>query len=191
LTSPHFWFMVIITVAIVHPWLVIRKVRIAKAWTLDGFGSIRLHFDYTTPNPGTTIRLAKRPLCDHHGFATITNLTGGYSIIVSGAGDFTNGIIAEPPRHIWVSGIPTYGVLGIVPLFHSVLLVATGSGIGPCLSIIIARQVPCHVLWITSNPEKASVLNLKASLMKGCLPTDTGKSSEPVDDRFGTACYSS
>jgi ferredoxin-NADP reductase len=45
-------------------------------------------------------------------------------------------------------------VLRIATLFKSVVLVATGSGIGPCLAVILARKVPCRILWTAPNPEK-------------------------------------
>lgn len=35
-----------------------------------------------------------------------------------------------------------------------VVLVATGSGIGPCLPVIFSRQLPLRVFWSTPNPEE-------------------------------------
>lgn len=90
-----------------------------------------------------------------HGFATITNPSGkGFSLIVSRAGDFTGRTIERAPTHIYVRGIPTCGVLRIATLFKSVVLVATGSGIGPCLAVILAQKVPCRILWTAPNPEQ-------------------------------------
>jgi NAD(P)H-flavin reductase len=90
-----------------------------------------------------------------HGFATITNPTGtGFSLIVSRAGDFTGRTIERAPSHIYVRGIPACGVLRIATLFRSVVLVATGSGIGPCLAVILAQKVPCRILWTAPNPEE-------------------------------------
>ena len=31
---------------------------------------------------------------------------------------------------------------------------STGSGIGPCLPVIMERKVPCRILWSTKNPVK-------------------------------------
>jgi NAD(P)H-flavin reductase len=99
--------------------------------------------------------VAERPLRDWHGFATITNANGrGFSLVVSNAGDFTKRTINRAPTHIWVRGIPTCGVLRIVPLFRSIVLVATGSGIGPCLAVILAKKVPCRILWTAPNHEQ-------------------------------------
>ncbi|OAG08443.1 acetyl-CoA synthetase-like protein [Paraphaeosphaeria sporulosa] len=153
LTSPGIWLLSVATAAIIFPWLFLRKVPVRSEVLSDH--AVRLHFDYTDPVVGTAVRLAERPLRDWHGFATITNADGrGFSLVVSNAGDFTKRTINRAPTHIWVRGIPTCGVLRIAPLFRSVVLVATGSGIGPCLAVILAKKVPCRILWTAPNHEK-------------------------------------
>ncbi|KAJ4380328.1 hypothetical protein N0V86_004639 [Didymella sp. IMI 355093] len=159
LNSPPVWLISIATAAIVFPWLHLKKVPV-RSEVLSNH-AVRLWFDYTTPVVGTAVRLAERPLVDWHGFATITNPktaanpnATGFSLIVSRAGDFTGRQIERAPTHIWVRGIPTCGVLRIATLFKSVVLVATGSGIGPCLAVILAKKVPARILWTAPNPEQ-------------------------------------
>ncbi|KAF2707165.1 nonribosomal peptide synthetase 12 [Pleomassaria siparia CBS 279.74] len=153
LHSPPVWLLTIATMAIIFPWLFLRKVPV-RSEVLSSH-AIRLHFNYTTPVVGTAVRLAERPLLDWHGFATITNANGkGFSLIVSNAGDFTKRIIDRAPSHIWVRGIPTCGVLRVCTLFKSIVLVATGSGIGPCLAVILAKKTPVRILWTAPNPEE-------------------------------------
>jgi hypothetical protein len=159
LKSPPVWLISIATAAIIFPWLHLRKVPV-RSEVLSNH-AVRLWFDYTTPVVGTAVRLAERPLVDWHGFATITNPktaanpnAKGFSLIVSRAGDFTGRQIERAPTHIWVRGIPTCGVLRIATLFKSVVLVATGSGIGPCLAVILAKKVPARILWTAPNPEQ-------------------------------------
>ncbi|KAA8622773.1 gramicidin S synthetase 1 [Pyrenophora tritici-repentis] len=153
LRAPTVWLIAIATAAIIFPWLHLRKVAV-RSEVLSNH-AVRLWFDYTTPVVGTAVRLAERPLVDWHGFATITNPDGkGFSLIVSRAGDFTGRTIERAPTHIYVRGIPTCGVLRIATLFKSVVLVATGSGIGPCLAVILAQKVPCRILWTAPNPEE-------------------------------------
>ncbi|UPX17835.1 uncharacterized protein EKO05_0008165 [Ascochyta rabiei] len=158
LNSPPIWLLSIATAAIIFPWLHLRKVPV-RCEVLSTHAA-RLHFEYTTPTVGTAVRLAERPLVDWHGFATITNPktpqqpnATGFSLIVSRAGDFTGRTIERAPTHVWVRGIPTCGVLRIATLFRSVVLVATGSGIGPCLAVILAKKVPARILWTAPNPE--------------------------------------
>ncbi|KAJ4350103.1 uncharacterized protein N0V89_008724 [Didymosphaeria variabile] len=170
LTSPGIWLLTVATCAIIFPWLFLRKVPV-RSEVLSNH-AVRLWFDYTDPVVGTGVRLgeflennasqfstevflAEKPLRDWHGFATITNANGrGFSLVVSNAGDFTKRTINRAPTHIWVRGIPTCGVLRIATLFRSVVLVATGSGIGPCLAVILAKKVPCRILWTAPNHEQ-------------------------------------
>ena len=45
--------------------------------------------------------------------------------------------------------------------FRKVVLVATGSGIGPVLSLLYAQNLDCRILWSTPDPEatyKKSIL---------------------------------
>ncbi|KAF1920256.1 hypothetical protein BDU57DRAFT_552695 [Ampelomyces quisqualis] len=153
LRSPSIWLLAVATAALIFPWLYLRKVAV-RSEVLSQH-AVRLWFEYTTPVVGTAVRLAERPLVDWHGFATIPNRNGkGFSLIVSRAGDFTGRTIERAPTHIYVRGIPTCGVLRIATLFRSVVLVATGSGIGPCLAVILAQKVPCRIVWTAPNPEK-------------------------------------
>jgi predicted ferric reductase len=152
-TSPPIWLLAVSTVAVIYPWLWLRKVPVRSE--VLSVHAIRLHFEYTTPVVGTSIRIAERPLVDWHGFATITNTNGkGFSLVVSNAGDFTKRTIQRAPSHIWVRGQPACGVLRIATLFKSIVLVATGSGIGPCLAVILAKNIPCRILWTARDHEK-------------------------------------
>ena len=79
--------------------------------------------------------------------------TGG-SLIVSSAGDRTKDTVEAPRTHYWVKGIPKPGVLGMSLIFKRVVVVTTGSGIGPCLSILASehRRSECRVLWSSPSP---------------------------------------
>lgn len=92
---------------------------------------------------------------------TVATKPKGFSILISRAGDWTSKIIANPPPRLYFRGAPTIGVLRVATLFRSCVLVATGSGIGPCLSIINGyahspqRNRPylnIRVLWSTPSP---------------------------------------
>ena len=88
------------------------------------------------------------PLTEWHSFATISVPgTKGYSAVVSRAGDWTSERIANPPAKLWVRGVPCYGVVRVTPLFRRVVMVATGSGIGPIAPVVYAKKVPIQLLW--------------------------------------------
>jgi hypothetical protein len=169
LHAPPFWLVTALTISIILPWIRLRKVPV-RAVVLSKH-AIRLYFDYgvfafcsthpkcrssiasvVTPVPGSFVRASDNPLVEWHGFATVPEPgKPGFSLVVSRAGDWTSKQIDNPPTHLWVRGIPTCGVLRIVPLFRRLVFVATGSGIGPCTPCILEQRVPIKLLWTSPN----------------------------------------
>lgn len=150
--SPIFYILTAVTISLILPWLRLRKVPVHAEYLSDH--AIRLHFAYCNLPLCSAPRISDSPLFEWHAFAGIPEKDGrGFFIIVSKAGDWTNRIINSPPTEIWVRGIPARGVLHIAPIFKSMVLVATGSGIGPVLSLLYARNIRCRILWSTKDPE--------------------------------------
>ncbi|POS69485.1 integral membrane protein TmpA [Diaporthe helianthi] len=90
-------------------------------------------------------------------FATITDRFDSrdtkFSCVISRAGDWTTRIIENPPTKIWVRGVPITGFVYAMRVFSRIILVTTGSGIGPCLSFIEDEQRPSmRVVWQTRDP---------------------------------------
>ncbi|KAJ8515452.1 hypothetical protein ONZ45_g7125 [Pleurotus djamor] len=148
--APSFWLLLIMTCSIILPWLRLRKVPV-RAEVLSPH-AIRIYFDHITPEIGTSTRLSDSPLLEWHSFANIP-IEGvkGYSLVVSRAGDWTSKHIDHPPTKLWVRGIPAYGVLRIIPIFRRIVLVATGSGIGPCMASVLERRIPIKLLWTSPD----------------------------------------
>lgn len=151
--TPAVWLLALATLSVALPWMRLRKVDVV-AEPLSNH-AIRLHFNFCHPPPGRAIRISDNPMREWHAFACIMEPDKpGFSIVVSRAGDWTGRVIENPPTRIWTRGVPASGVLRMATLFQKVVLVATGSGIGPCLPVILAGKVPCRVFWSTPNPEK-------------------------------------
>lgn len=151
--APAFWLLLGTTLLLVYPWTRLRKRSVTPEPLSDH--AVRLHFHYGHVGYGMALKIADRPLCELHAFAVIPRPTAtpGFSVVVSNAGDWTANIIRNPPTQLWTRGVPQYGVLRVAALFRPVLLIATGSGIGPCLSLFIAQpNLPCRVLWSTREP---------------------------------------
>lgn len=150
--NPIFWTLLISTISVASPWIWLRKVPVNAEHLSDH--AIRLHFSYTNLPLCAAPRVSDNPLLEWHAFAGIPEEDGqGFSILVSKAGDWTTKLIRSPPTKLWVRGIPTMGVLHIAPIFKKVILVATGSGIGPVLSLLTKVRINCRILWSTPNPE--------------------------------------
>ncbi|GKT53956.1 amino acid adenylation domain-containing protein [Colletotrichum tofieldiae] len=153
--TPALYLVALTTLSIALPWMRLRRVKVVPEPLSKH--AVRLHFDFCTPPPCTSrgVRITDRPMVEWHAFAAIPEPSGkGFSIVVSKAGDWTKRIIENPPTSIWTRGTPASGVLAVAPLFKKMVLVATGSGIGPCLPVLMERRVPARVVWSTKNPLK-------------------------------------
>jgi len=153
--SPNFWTFLISTMCSALSWLRLRRRDVYPEILSDH--AIRLHFKYKTMPPFYGLKVSDHPLTEWHAFATIPDDDGtgpnGFSVVVSNAGDWTKKAILEPPKKLWVRGYPLHGLLYTSRLFKRIVVVATGSGIGPCLSLLYADVTPRRILWSTPNPE--------------------------------------
>lgn len=181
--TPSFWCLIIITLSIILPWIRLRPMTV-RPEVLSNH-AIRLHFDGARSKFGQGFRLSDRPLIENHAFAAIPSSNGAnsFSVIVSNAGDWTNQIIRNPPTRLWTRGVLQYGAIRVATLFKSVVVVATGSGIAPCLSLFAgAPGLPCRVLWSAPKPLATygqSMLDMVREKDAEAVIIDTKKSGRP------------
>lgn len=160
---PAFWMVIIITMAIIHPWLYLRRVKVTPEYISSH--AVRLHFYYTSVKVGQGISISNHPLRDWHSFAVFPDLPPGdprskylsspksFSCLVSKAGDWTETCILQPPTRIWKRSVPVSGYGTAMSRFRRLVVVTTGSGIGPCLSLLAeSDRPPTRVLWQTRSP---------------------------------------
>jgi len=152
---PAFWILLLLTLATIHPWLLLRRVPVVPE-SLSPH-AVRLHFNHTTVKFGQGVSVAKHPLSDWHSFASFTDRfdtpSTKFSCLVSKAGDWTRSAIQDQPTHLWTRGVPTYGFGYVFRMFPRIIVVTTGSGIGPCLSFIDDENRPeMRVVWQTRSP---------------------------------------
>lgn len=176
-TLPAFWLLIAAIVAVAHPWLLLRRVPV-RAEPLSTH-AVRLSFDFTPIDFAKGVQVSKHPLRDWHSFAgfpdpipvcekPVDNNARGkkpfvkghghkrsWSIVVSKAGDWTADTIREPPTHLWKRGSLMRGVGYGLRVFDRIIIVTTGSGIGPCLGFLGDPNRPLiKVIWQTRNPVK-------------------------------------
>jgi hypothetical protein len=114
---------------------------------------------------------------------TLTTPTKGFSVLISNAGDWTRTLITHPPSHIYTRGTPPFGVLRIAGLFKPCILVATGSGIAPCLSLLVSKpEHPVRIVWATRDPVKTygnEVVEMVYRADPEAVVVDTGVEGRP------------
>jgi hypothetical protein len=183
---PAFWILILTTLAIIHPWLLLRRIRVTAEYISPH--AIRLHFSHKRISFGHAISVSKHPLHDWHSFAcfpdeashpdTPVSKDRNFSVLVSKAGDWTADTIMNPPTHLWVRGVPTYGFARMMRIFSRILLVTTGSGIGPSLSFLRDPNRPAmRVIWQTKKPLETfgqGILDLLAELDPQAVLLETG-----------------
>ncbi|KAI1819046.1 hypothetical protein F4861DRAFT_534777 [Xylaria intraflava] len=157
--SPNFWFIILTTTCTIASWSRLRHRAVYPEKLSDH--ATRLHFKYRPMKPFYGLKISDKPMTEWHAFATIPDVDpesgkiDGFSVVVSNAGDWTKKQIMKPQeRKLWVRGAPLHGLLYTSRLFKRIVVVATGSGIGPCLSLLFADVTPRRVLWSTRDPEK-------------------------------------
>jgi hypothetical protein len=153
--APSFWLVMATAGLAMWPWLLLRRVSIT--YEQPSSHAVVLRLDHgVTPGIGTTRPISRHPFIGWHHFANVPAAPGapGYRMVVSRAGDWTAAFVDDPPPHVWVRGIPTMGVANVRKLFTKVVLVATGSGIGPMLGHLLDTSVPSRLVWVTKNPRR-------------------------------------
>ena len=179
--SASFWMLLLVTMSIAWPWLRLRKVPVSLVRPSSHAVIVRL--EHHTPFAGSATAISRNPLWEWHSFANIpTPGKEGFRLIISRAGDWTGAFIEQAPTHVWVKGITTAGVAHIETLFKSVVYIATGSGIGPVLPHLLARQVPIRLIWSTRSPRATYGDSLVDEILEAqpdALIWDTDVSGKP------------
>jgi hypothetical protein len=178
---PAFWFLLISSIHAILPWLRFHRLPV-EAEHLSNH-AVRLHFKEKVPH-FVGLRISDAPLQEWHSFACIPSREGpGGSVLISDAGDWTRKTIKSPRPYYYIKGIPVTGVLCMAQIFRKVVIVTTGSGIGPCLGVM--QDIPktaCRVLWSTPSPWQTygeEICNTVLRVDPRALIIDTRASGRP------------
>lgn len=196
LRTPAFWMLLVITVNIIYPWLLLRKVDVMKVERLADH-AIRVYFSPRERIPALrTSAISDKPLHEWHSFAMIPDIDGSdgraSSCVISRAGDWTDKIIRSPPSFFYMRGISKTGVLGMAKVFRSVVLMCTGSGIGPVLAFM--GQMPnteIRVIWSAPQPVETFGKKICARVLSSdprAVIIDTRQPGQHRPDLVARAC---
>jgi hypothetical protein len=146
--SMNFWLTALITALILSPWLTVRKVRVQAQ--VSSQAVIEVTFPGVSA-PGMFGRISRHALADWHAFALVSGEQRAVShmMVISGVGDFTKGLIATPPAALYVRKIKFPGLPYCVPMYRRSIIIATGAGMAPYLSLLLVLPHGSHqLIWI-------------------------------------------
>ncbi|CDY69449.1 BnaAnng30480D [Brassica napus] len=147
--TQEFWFTLAITVAILLPWLTVRRVPVDVS-SLSGHASL-IKFRGGVKS-GILGRISPSPLSEWHAFGIISDGKTSHMMLAGAVGDFTKSLVSKPPSHLWVRTVHFAGLPYLVNLYDKVLLVATGSGICVFLSFLMQQsKAEVYLIWVAKG----------------------------------------
>ena len=152
-SRPNIYIVIALTVIIFLPWTTLRRVPV-KAEVLSN-SVVLLRFEGYIRR-GLFGRISRNPFSENHAFGITSKAReyqpekGEHYMCVVGQGDFTRGLITDPPTYMWTRGMKFTGLPIMTSFYRSGLYVVTGSAIGVALSIFAQRDPKSrwHLLWI-------------------------------------------
>ena len=139
---------VFIGALILAPWLTVRKVQVQAR--VQSPAIIEITFPGGS-EPGMFGRISRHALADWHAFAIVSGEKKAVShmMLISGVGDFTKGLISKPPAALYVRKLKFPGLPYCVPMYRRSVIIATGAGMAPYLSLLPVLPRGSHrLIWI-------------------------------------------
>ena len=115
--TQEFWFTLAITVAILLPWLTVRRVPVDVS-SLSGHASL-IKFRGGVKS-GILGRISPSPLSEWHAFGIISDGKTSHMMLAGAVGDFTKSLVSKPPSHLWVRTVHFAGLPYLVNLYDKV-----------------------------------------------------------------------
>ncbi|KAF4987796.1 hypothetical protein FDECE_15289 [Fusarium decemcellulare] len=150
--SQEVWFTVFMTVFIAAPWVTIRHVPVEVEIPSPKVAVLR--FDRGMQQ-GLLGRISRTSVMEFHAFGIISEgRKSPYHYMVCGVqGDFTKGLVANPPTKIWTRELKFAGIGHASAMFKRGIRICTGTGIGAALSTCIQSK-DWFLIWIGSDQQK-------------------------------------
>lgn len=162
------YFVICMTILIALPWIFTRKVKVDVEIPSSKVAVLRFERGMTQ---GLLGRISRTSILEYHAFGTISEgKHAKYHYMVCGVqGDFTRGLVENPPTHIWTREIKFAGISNTSPLYRRGIRIATGTGIGAALSTCLQSK-DWFLIWIGSDQEKTFGKTITGLIESGVEP---------------------
>ncbi|KAG1789376.1 uncharacterized protein HD556DRAFT_1433701 [Suillus plorans] len=150
-----FWYTVGMSIfcsGIVLPWICTRHVEVEVELPSPKVAVLRFERGM---QQGLLARISRSAVKEYHAFGIISEGTHEkhHYLICGVQGDFTKGLVNDPPKKIWTRELKFAGVSNTSTLYKRGIRICTGTGLGAALSTCI--QSPYwYPIWIGSDQEK-------------------------------------
>ncbi|KAJ7219073.1 hypothetical protein GGX14DRAFT_589811 [Mycena pura] len=128
-----FWFTCGMTFFIALPWICVREVPVDIELPSPKVAIIRFRRGM---QQGLLGRISRSSIMEYHAFGIISEGTHAkYHYMIAGVqGDFTKGLVNDPPKTLWTRELKFAGVSNTSTLYTRGIRICTGTGIGAALS---------------------------------------------------------
>ncbi|PKS08485.1 hypothetical protein jhhlp_004868 [Lomentospora prolificans] len=175
LSAQEFWFAVFMTVFVLIPWVTLRKVPVTVEIPSPKVAILRFERGM---QQGLLGRISRTSVMEYHAFGIISEgrKSGCHYMICGVQGDFTKGLVDDPPKFVWTRELKfgkvtsssvskktgnvvetnsknIAGVGHASAMFKRGIRICTGTGIGAALSTCI-QSPNWFLIWIGSDQEK-------------------------------------
>ncbi|CAE6508213.1 unnamed protein product [Rhizoctonia solani] len=168
ISTQEFWFALGMTIFILLPWTFTRRVPVHVEIPSPKVAVLR--FDRGMQQ-GLLGRISRSSILEYHAFGIISEGTySPYHYMVCGVqGDFTRGLVEDPPKYIWTRELKFAGVSNTSTLYRRGIRVCTGTGIGAALSTCIQNE-GWFLIWIGSDQDKTFGKTISGLIEKNIPP---------------------
>jgi hypothetical protein len=143
------WLTAVITFLTFLPWLTVRRVPVTVTAPSTHASIITFQGGVKA---GLLGRISRSPLSEWHAFGIISDDGDAHAMLAGSVGDFTRGLVSDPPSHLWVRRVHFAGLPYLISMYRRVTMVATGSGICVFMSFILQpSSAEVSLVWVAKG----------------------------------------
>ncbi|XP_051224903.1 adenylate-forming reductase 06235-like [Lolium perenne] len=143
------WLTAVITFLTILPWFAVRRVPVTVTAPSTHASIITFQGGVKA---GLLGRISRSPLSEWHAFGIISDDRDTHSMLAGAVGDFTRGLVSDPPSHLWVRKVHFAGLPYLISMYRRVTMVATGSGICVFLSFLMQpSSAEVSLVWVAKG----------------------------------------